>query len=228
MRLDKFLSNAKIGTRSQVKNIINNGKIKVNNNIIKKSSYKITKEDNVFYNNKKVTPYHNVYIMLNKPKNYISATKDNFHSTVIDLIDHPYKNDLSIAGRLDIDTTGMILLSNDGKFIHDIISPSNKVFKKYIVEYRGNLTQDKINVLENGIDLGDFITLPSKVKILEKNLLQIEIKEGKFHQIKRMIDYIDLDLLNLHRESIGNLHLDLDVGEWRVLNNQDLKKIFLK
>jgi 16S rRNA pseudouridine516 synthase len=228
MRLDKFLSNAKIGTRTQVKKLINKGKIKVNDSIIKKSSYKIAKEDEVYYNDERIIPYHNVYIMLNKPKNYVSATNDNFHSTVIDLIDHPYKNDLSIAGRLDIDTTGLILLSNDGDFIHNVISPESKVYKKYIVKYRGIITEDKMNILRKGIDLGDFITQPSKVKILDEDLLQIEIQEGKFHQIKRMVDYIDLKLLNLHRERIGNLSLDVSMGKWRLLNNLDIKKIFMK
>jgi 16S rRNA pseudouridine516 synthase len=144
------------------------------------------------------------------------------------LIDHPYKNDLSIAGRLDIDTTGLILLSNDGDFIHNVISPESKVYKKYIVKYRGIITEDKMNILRKGIDLGDFITQPSKVKILDEDLLQIEIQEGKFHQIKRMVDYIDLKLLNLHRERIGNLSLDVSMGKWRLLNNLDIKKIFMK
>ncbi|MDK2945361.1 pseudouridine synthase [Geotoga petraea] len=228
MRLDKFLSNAKIGTRSQVKKLINKGKVKVNGSIIKKTSYKITKKDEVFYNDERIIPYHNIYIMLNKPKNYVSATDDKFHSIATDLIDHPYKNDLSIAGRLDIDTTGLILLSNDGDFIHKVISPENKIFKKYIVEYKGNITEDKINKLIEGIDLGDFITKPSKVKKLSDNFLQIEICEGKFHQIKRMIDYIDLELVNLHRKSIGDLSLDVDIGEWRLLDNQDIEKIFMK
>lgn len=228
MRLDKFLSNAKIGTRSQVKKIINSGKVKVNNKIIKKSSFKVNEEDEVFCKDEKVIAYHNIYIMLNKPKNYVSATLDNFHSTVIDLIDHPYKNDLSIAGRLDIDTTGLLLLSNDGEFIHRVISPDNKVFKRYIVEYKGDLNEEKINQLKNGVDLGDFITLPANVDALENNKLQIEIREGKFHQIKRMIDHIDLNLINLHREKIGNLSIDLEMGNWRLLNENDIKKIFEK
>lgn len=226
MRLDKYLSNAKIGTRSQVKKYINKGKIKVNNNIIKKSSYKVNKEDIVFFQENKVIPYHDLYIMLNKPKNYVCATKDNYHSTVIDLIDHIYKEDLSIAGRLDIDTTGLVLLSNDGNFIHKVISPENKVYKRYIVEYKGTINKEKLNTLKNGIDLGDFITKPAKVSILEDNFLQVDIREGKFHQIKRMVDYIDLELISLNRLKIGNLSLDIEIGEWRLLNEKDIKKIF--
>jgi 16S rRNA pseudouridine516 synthase len=220
MRLDKFLSNAKIGTRRQVKKIINSGKVKVNNKIIKKSSFKINEEDEVFYKDKKIIAYHNIYIMLNKPKNYVSATVDDYHPTVIDLINHPYKHDLSIAGRLDIDTTGLLLLSNDGEFIHKVISPDNKIFKRYIVEYKGILNKKKINQLKNGVDLGDFITLPAKVESLENNKLQIEITEGKFHQIKRMIRYIDLNLIHLHREKIGNLSIDVEMGDWRLLNDK--------
>lgn len=226
MRLDKFLSNAKMGTRSEVKKYINKGKVKVNDKIIKKSSHKLSKEDEVFFKDKRVIPYHNIYIMLNKPKNYVSATIDKLHPTVIDLINHPYKNDLSIAGRLDIDTTGLVLLSNDGKFIHEIISPENKVFKRYIVNYSGKITNDKLNKLKNGINLGDFKTLPSKVKEINESTLQIDIREGKYHQIKRMISAIDLNLLNLERIKIGDLPLDIGMGKWRMLHEKDIKKIF--
>ncbi|MGM0640130.1 MAG: pseudouridine synthase [Thermotogota bacterium] len=226
MRLDRFLSNAKIGTRSEVKKYINKGKVKVNDKIIKKSSHKLSKEDEVYFKEKKVVPYHDVYIMLNKPKNYVCATIDNLHSTVIDLIDHPFKNDLSIAGRLDIDTTGMVLLSNDGNFVHKVISPENKVFKRYIIKYSGKLTEEKINKIKNGIDLADFKTLPAKIKEIDENTLMIEIREGKFHQIKRMISAIDLTLESLERVKIGELSLDIDLGKWRALNEKDIKKIF--
>jgi len=226
MRLDRFLSNAKLGTRSEVKKYINKGKVKVNDKIIKKSSHKVKNEDEVFFKEEKVTPYHDVYIMLNKPENYVSATVDKLHPTVIDLIDHPYKNDLSIAGRLDIDTTGFILLSNDGHFIHEIISPENKIFKRYIVKYSGELTKEKLNQLKDGIDLGDFITLPAKVEIIDENTIQIDIREGKFHQIKRMISHVGLALDKLERVKIGSLFLDVEMGKWRLLDKKDIKKIF--
>jgi 16S rRNA pseudouridine516 synthase len=225
MRIDRFLSNAGYGSRSDVKKLISQKKVKVNDKIITSSSLKINENDEVYFDNQFVIPYHNVYIVMNKPKNYISATKDDKEETVISLINHRFSEKLSIAGRLDKDAHGLLILSNDGEYIHKVISPNKKVYKTYEITFEGELTDEKIKSLETGIDLGDFISKPAKIKILKENLLQVKICEGKYHQIKRMIDKIELNLLDLKRTAIGKITLnDLEEGSYKEIDYNEAQK----
>lgn len=208
-----------------MKKYISNKRIKVNEKIILKHSHKLTKSDKVYFDNKIVIPYHYVYIILNKPKNYVSANIDKKEKTALSLIDHIYKEDLSIAGRLDKDSHGLLLLTNDGNFIHQIISPEKEIYKTYKVKFEGELSNDKLDLLKSGINLGDFISKPAIIEIISKNEIIIKIYEGKFHQIKRMMKKINLNVTDLQRIAIGNLRLEkLNAGEYKEISYSLAKK----
>jgi 16S rRNA pseudouridine516 synthase len=214
-RLDKFLVNAKVGSRSEVKKLIKKGLIKVNGEIIKKFDYKVSNEDIIEYNNEVVEGSRLVYIMINKPIGYLSSTYDSRDKYVLQLIDHKFKDELSIAGRLDKDAHGLLFLTNDGELVHKIISPNKNIFKTYEVKVEGDITKEKLKKLENGIDLKDFTTKPAIIEKVEDNIITIKISEGKYHQIKRMMKAVGLTVVDLKRIAIGNLYLgDLKEGEW--------------
>ena len=209
MRLDKFLANSGIGTRKEVKEILKNKKISVNDAF--------------------------VYIMMNKPAGVISATEDNHHKTVIDLLNDEYRTyDIFPVGRLDIDTEGLLLLTNDGILSHNLLSPKKHVDKKYYVKIANPLTEEDIKTLENGIKLEEnFITKNAKVEIICNNsenneyLAYITISEGKFHQVKRMFKAVNNEVLYLKRMKMGNLLLDenLKLGEYRELTAEELDSL---
>lgn len=214
-RLDKFLVNAKVGSRSEVKKLIKKGLIKVNGEIIKKFDYKVSNEDIIEYNNEVVEGSRLVYIKINKPIGYLSSTYDSRDKYVLQLIDHKFKDELSIAGRLDKDAHGLLFLTNDGELVHKIISPNKNIFKTYEVKVEGDITKEKLKKLENGINLKDFTTKPAIIEKVEDNIITIKISEGKYHQIKRMMRAVGLTVVDLKRISIGNLYLgDLKEGEW--------------
>ena len=169
--------------------------------------------------------------MLNKPKGYISATFDKSTLTVIDLLEFPYKNrQLFPVGRLDIDTTGFLILTNDGKFSYNITNPKKKVNKKYMVTLKDELTLEQKNSLENGIyfEKENITTEKSKVENISDKIIFLTISEGKFHQVKRMIEYVGNKVVELSRVKIGNLNLDenLKLGEYRELTEDEIKNIF--
>ncbi|KLO22789.1 RNA pseudouridine synthase [Marinitoga sp. 1197] len=223
-RLDKFLSNSKIGSRSEVKRLIKSGKIRVNGKIIKNPNYKVSNSDTVEFNNQIIEGHKFIYIILNKPAGYVSSTYENKNKYVIQLINHKYKNELSIAGRLDKDARGLLFLTNDGELIHEIISPKKKIYKTYEVKVIGNITKEKIEKLEKGIQLKDFKTKPAIVEKIENNIITIKISEGKYHQIKRMMKAINLAVIDLKRVAIGNIFLpaNLKEGEWIEIKKPDI------
>ena len=236
MRLDKFLANSGIGTRKEVKEILKNKKISVNDAFVKDGKIQIDEEkdivkyeDNIIY----YKPF--VYIMMNKPAGVISATEDNHHRTVIDLLNDEYRTyDIFPVGRLDIDTEGLLLLTNDGILSHNLLSPKKHVDKKYYVKIANPLTEEDIKTLENGIKLEEnFITKNAKVEIICNNienneyLAYITISEGKFHQVKRMFKAVNNEVLYLKRVKMGNLLLDenLKLGEYRELTAEELDSL---
>ncbi|WP_129408808.1 pseudouridine synthase [Marinitoga lauensis] len=223
-RLDKFLANAKIGSRSEVKKLIKSGLIKINGKTIKKIDFKVTKNDIVEFNGKKIEGHKLIYIIINKPIGYLSSTYDPRDKYILQLIDHKYKDELSIAGRLDKDAHGLLLLTNDGELIHKIISPKKNIYKTYEVKVSGNITKEKIKKLESGIQLKDFKTKPAIVEKANENIIIIKISEGKFHQIKRMMKAVNLEVIDLKRTAIGKLQLpdSLKEGEWIEIEKPDL------
>ena len=237
MRLDKFLANSGIGTRKEVKEILKKGKISVNGIFIKDGRIHINeKKDIIKYEDKVVGYKPFVYIMMNKPAGVISATEDNHHKTVIDLLNDKYRTyDIFPVGRLDIDTEGLLLLTNDGVLSHNLLSPKKHVSKKYYVKIAKPLSENDVKILENGIKLEEnFITKKAKVEIISEdscenddNQVYITIYEGKFHQVKRMFKAVNNEVLYLKRVKMGNLSLDenLKLGEYRELTGKDLDEL---
>lgn len=248
MRLDKFLANSGIGTRKEVKIILKKGKITVNEKIVKDAKIQIDEiKDNVKIEGEKITYKPFVYIMMNKPSGVISATEDGKYKTVIDLLCEKYKNyKVFPVGRLDIDTEGLLLLTNDGVLAHNLLSPKKHVDKKYYVELKEPLTIEKKKILENGIKLEEnFVTKKAKIEIIDKdkvkdknknidiininkaNSVFITISEGKFHQVKRMFKFVENEVLYLKRVKMGKLLLpeDLKLGEYRELSEEEMNLI---
>lgn len=229
IRLDKLLSNLGYGSRKQIKKLIDNKKISVNGNIIYDSSIHINPyEDEIIYDNEKVYYSKYTYIVMNKPKGFICANEDNFHRTVFDLLSNKFRNmNLSVAGRLDKDTEGLLILTNDGDFIHELISPKKNIFKKYYVELESELKSEQINSLEKGILLitDNYITKPAKVEKLSSNSCFISISEGKFHQVKRMFIGVNNHVTFLKRVSIGNFSLpdDLPIGDYKLVKKYEIQ-----
>ena len=191
MRLDNFLTKALNITRSEASKVIKSKQIKVNDDIItKKDIYIDEQKDIIQFNNQIITYKEFIYIMLNKPKGYLSATKDGKEKTVIDLID--IKRDIFPVGRLDKDTEGLLLLTNNGKYAHFLTSPNHHVEKKYYVELEKNIDEKDILLFCNGLEIKDgkdelYITKKAKLDLITNNSCYVYITEGKFHQIKRML-----------------------------------------
>lgn len=233
-RLQKVLANSGIDSRRKCEQYILDGRVKVNGVVINQLGTKVdTSKDEILFDDKKISLNNEkLYILLNKPIGYVTTVKDQFNrDTVLDLINISER--LVPVGRLDMYTSGALLLSNDGEFVNKITHPRHEIEKKYNVTIIGIITQDDIKRLEEGVIIDDdYKTKPAKVKILkidkEKNRsrLQITIHEGKNRQIRKMIDAIGKKVEALHRSQIGFLTVkDLRIGEWRKLSNDEVKKI---
>lgn len=232
IRLDKFLADMSVGTRSQVKTIIGKGRIKVNGTVVKDSAFKIdTAKDSVVLDEKKIYYKSYEYYMLNKPAGVISATIDESQKTVLELITEKSRKDLFPVGRLDKDTEGLLLITNNGELSHRLLSPGMHVDKTYYVETDKAIDKNGVYNLENGIDIGeDKLTMPARLKILStgnKNAYLLTICEGKFHQVKRMFQAAGANVIYLKRLSMGNLKLDekLKPGEYRTLTEEEIKSL---
>lgn len=232
VRLDKYLADMGIGTRSEVKTYIKKGRVIVDGDIEKDSSRKIDVANSVvLFDNTKLEYRQYEYLMLNKPAGVVSATIDNVSKTVIDLIDEDYKKELFPVGRLDKDTEGFLLLTNDGELAHNLLSPKKHVGKVYFAKIQGKVTENEVNRFKEGIKLEeDFTTLPAKLKIVEAgevSSIEVTIFEGKFHQVKRMFEAVDMKVIYLKRLSMGKLMLDesLAPGEYRRLTEKELELI---
>ncbi len=229
MRLDKFLCDNNIGTRSQVKEYIKKGQVTVNGQTVKKPETKVDEEsDTVAFQGQLIRYRKYAYYMLNKPTGVVSATNDNTAPTVVSLLAVPEQKDLFPVGRLDKDTTGLLLLTNDGALAHDLLSPKKHVNKTYLVKPEKPLSPEDIHRLESGLDIGDDKpTAPAKAKLTENGALLLTIHEGRFHQVKRMLQAVDNQVLALERVSFGPLSLDpsLQRGEYRALTEEEIKAL---
>lgn len=224
-RLDKFLCDLNIGTRSQVKSFIQKGMVTVNDVIVKKSECKVSESDIIYFQGQILSSEEYSYYMLHKPAGIISATEDSMHQTVLDYFkEEPCKN-LYPVGRLDKDTEGLLLITNDGELGHRLLSPRHHIPKTYYVELLKQINSDDVSRLEEGIDIGEKrLTLPAKIQILTNKTLYITITEGKFHQIKRMFEAVDNNVQYLKRISMGELRLDvtLPIGQYRRLTSEEI------
>lgn len=234
IRLDKMFSNLGFGSRKEIKQYGKDGRIKVNGEAIKDMSTIIdTDKDEVTYLGNLVKFKEFIYLMMNKPQNVVSATEDNLHQTVIELLkeeDQAFKP--FPVGRLDIDTEGLLIITNDGKLSHSLLSPKKHVDKTYYVEVNGALTIADEKQLTKGIYLENegYTTLPAKLEILtsgENSTCKLTIQEGKFHQIKRMMSTLGKTVTYLKRIKMGKLELDesLELGEYRELTENEIKTL---
>ncbi|MBO5033811.1 MAG: rRNA pseudouridine synthase [Lachnospiraceae bacterium] len=230
MRLDKFLCDMQLGTRNQVKEYIRKGTVSVNDMIIKKPDFKLDeKKDAVAYLGKLLVYQSTYYYMLHKPAGVVTATSDNQDKTVMDLLTNAAGKDLFPVGRLDKDTEGLLLITNDGELAHNLLSPRKHVAKTYYAECSGSINEEKIKILETGVDIGDdALTLPAKAELLSQTgsayTIKLTITEGRFHQVKRMIEAVGGCVTYLKRLSMGPLLLDeaLPKGTYRPLTEQEI------
>ena len=233
MRLDKFISSTTTLSRAEAKKIIKKG-ILINDILIKSPDYKVDEiNDQVMVNGNRLVYQKYVYIMMNKPKDTVSATEDAIEKTVVDILKEEDRiHKVFPVGRLDKDTEGLMLLTNDGELAHRLISPKKDVVKKYYVEVSGELKDEHLPIIEAGVTLEDgYKCKPARLEILEssedKSRANIYITEGKFHQVKRMMKSLETTVTYLKRISIGELILDenLELGEYRHLTNEELDKL---
>lgn len=232
MRLDKFLSNHGFGSRKEVKLLVKHGAVSVNELTVKKADIKIDPERNhIAVHGEKVDYEPFVYIMLNKPSGYISSTKDYKDQTVLQLIDGFDHYDLHPVGRLDKDTEGLLLLTNDGQFSHDVLSPKKHVNKTYYARVEGVVTEDTVNAFNAGVTLDDgYETMPATLEIIKSDTISeitLVIQEGKFHQVKRMFQSVGMTVVYLKRIQMGSLPLDesLVLGEYRKLTQHEINLV---
>lgn len=228
MRLDKYLADCGVGSRSDIKKLIRSGVVRVVGIPAPKPETRIEPDEaEVFVNGVKVEYKEFVYLMLNKPQGYLSSTRDGRQPIVLDLVPEEYAHyDLFPAGRLDIDTEGLCLLTNDGQLAHRILSPAHHIPKTYYVELEVPVEDSVIEEFSNGVDLDDgYHTMPAELKIFEdRTSCEITITEGKFHQIKRMFQATGNKVAYLKRIKMNKLSLDesLELGEMRELSEEEV------
>lgn len=229
-RLDKILANMGYGSRKEVKMLIKNGAVEVDNRIVTEADLRVNPDNQLLKVNGIILNYKkHIYIMMNKPQGVISATEDIKNKTVLDLLEGRYSNyQLHPVGRLDKDTEGFILLTNDGQITHALTNPKRRVPKTYYAEILGYVDDKYIEYFKEGIALEDgYKSLSAELEIIEKSKIskiKLTIIEGKFHQVKRMFDAIDKRVIYLKRISIGTLNLDesLNPGEYRELKEEEI------
>ena len=233
MRLDKYLVACAVGSRTEVKNFLKAGRVTVNGKKEKSAKLQINEDtDEIYFDGQKLDYEEFVYYMMNKPQGVISATEDPKHKTVLDLLDDLARSkEVFPVGRLDIDTHGLLLLTNDGKLAHALLSPKRHVEKTYLALVKGMMTNADVETFAQGIPLKDFTCQPAKLALVSvdtekhQSLVCVTIAEGKFHQVKRMVAYCGKEVVDLQRLTMGTLTLDEDLkrGEWRRLSKEELE-----
>ena len=232
MRLDKYLADMSVGTRTEVKKLIRQGKVAIDGVIQKSPDIKIDEKKQVVTCNEQTVSYQTYeYYMLNKPAGVVSATTDKKDKTVLDLIESKKRKDLFPVGRLDKDTEGLLLITNDGELAHRLLAPKKHVDKVYFAKIEGVVTEEDKCKFAEGLDIGDDeFTKPASLEILvsgDVSEIRLTIQEGKFHQVKRMFESVGKKVLYLKRLSMGTLKLDEDLalGEYRALTEEELEQL---
>ncbi|KGK42229.1 pseudouridine synthase [Nitrincola sp. A-D6] len=221
-RLDRFLARTLQRSLKQIRLDLAKGRVKVDSALCDEPARLVHQFTRIVYDGQVLQNNQPVYILLHKPVGVVCATKDAEHKTVIDLIDHPQRDELHIVGRLDLNSSGLVLLTNDGRWSSVLTDPEQKVPKVYNVEVEHPLTASYITAFAEGMyfEYENHTTAPALLKILSTHTAQVVLTEGKYHQIKRMFGRFRNPVLKLHRVAIGDYHLpsDLKVGEWRLVS----------
>lgn len=233
MRLDKLLAHSGFGTRKEVKDLIKKGYVTVNGETIKKDKYHVDPmRDEIRVDDEIIVYEDHVYYMLNKPQGYVSATEDRFYPTVVELIDDYYRDDLFPVGRLDVDTEGLLIMTNDGVLAHQLLSPKKHCPKIYYARIKGIVTNEDIQTFLNGVIIdNDYRCQSAHLKILNHDEttseIEVEIYEGKYHQVKKMFLAVGKEVTYLKRIQMKDLKLDesLALGEYRRLTDEELDRL---
>lgn len=232
MRIDKFLTELGLGTRSEVKKILKTGQVAVNGIPVKKPEEKINEtEDTVTYQGKVLAYQQFEYYMFHKPAGCVTAVSDAKHKTVMDYMKDLTRKDLNPVGRLDIDTEGLLLITNDGMLSHELLSPAKHVPKTYYAKVEGKVTEEDVSLFAAGVDIGEKkLTKSADLRILVSDTvseIELTISEGKFHQVKRMFEAVDKKVVYLKRISMGSLVLDenLEPGSYRLLTDEEITQL---
>ena len=233
VRLQKYMASCGLASRRKCEEYILQGKVKVNGKTVTELGTKvIPNKDKVEFEGKEIkSEEKNIYILLNKPIGYVTTSKDQFgRDSVLDLV--KIKERVVPVGRLDMYTSGALILTNDGDFVYKVTHPKHEITKTYTVTLKGIITKEEVEKIKNGVDIGDYITKPAKVKILktdtEKNIsrLEIIIHEGKNRQVRRMCEAVGRKVLALHRTKIGEISVkEIPLGKWRKLEQKEIKKL---
>ncbi len=227
MRIDKLLSFYFDISRKEVKKLFKDNKVLVNNKIIIDSSTNVNESNDIIYCNDILVIYEPfIYLVLNKPKDYVTSTKDNINKTVLSLINDFKKYNLFPVGRLDIDTTGLLLITNDGNLSHKITSPNSHIHKIYEVTSLYELSTQDINKVKNGIMMDNKLTNPIIISKISSNIYHVDIEDGKYHEVKRIFEYLNNKVLKLKRLQIGKYILpdSLKEGNYIKITDSEVKK----
>lgn len=229
MRLQKFLASCGVASRRKSEELIRDGRVKINDKVVTKMGIKVDPEtDSVSVDGKDIVlEGHKIYILLNKPEGYVTTVREQFNrKKVTDLVDVPYR--IFPVGRLDYNTSGLLILTNDGELTYRLTHPKFEVPKTYIAKIRGTPDKRKLNNFQDGLKIGNYITSPAEIKILKKIdgdcLVEITIREGRNRQVRRMCSAIGHPVLKLKRIKMGKINIgNLKVGDWRYLNKEEIK-----
>ena len=225
IRIDKYLCDMSIGSRSEIKEYIRKKLITVDGVVVTDPGMKISEDSAVTFKGEPLQYKQFRYYMLNKPQGVVSATKDNIDTTVMDLLKDVNTRDMFPVGRLDKDTEGLLIITNDGELSHRLLSPRSHVDKCYLVQLMHSITADDIKSLSKGVDIGDdTLTLPAKVEAIAADRIYLTITEGRYHQVKRMLEAVGNKVVFLKRVSFGPLELDSDLvpGQYRELDDSEI------
>jgi 16S rRNA pseudouridine516 synthase len=228
MRIDKFICKSTELTRSEAKKLLKMGDVRVNGEVIKNAATQVHENNSITVNGEELTARTSRYIMMHKPLDTICSNVDEVYPSILHHIEVNKAFDLHIAGRLDADTTGLVLVTDDGRWSHNIISPKKDCEKVYRVNLRNEITPEKsIELIERfkvGLQLQgeNQLTLPAKLVILNTKEALLTITEGKYHQVKRMFAAVGNKVVGLHRQKIGKINLDIELGEWRYLTEDEV------
>ena len=224
MRLDKFICKSTELKRNEAVKVIHAGKVVVNDDVITNEATQVHENNKITLNGQRLKARSYRYIMMHKPVDTICSNVDEAYPSVFNYIDIDKASELHIAGRLDTDTTGLVLLTDDGRWSFNIISPNKQCEKVYRVVLRDAIADDVALKFKNGVQLkGEYqLTLPAKLDVISPKEVLLTITEGKYHQVKRMFAAVANRVVSLHREKIGDIHLDIEVGQWRYLSADEV------
>lgn len=224
MRLDRYLANSGVGTRTEVKRLVRSGQVRVNNEVVKDPAFDVSENDVVECLGQRIEPFKHVYIVLHKPAGYVCDRVDDVN--IFDLLNEPWVHRLHVAGRLDRDVEGVVVLTTDGWFTHLLIDPKSRLEREYLIYTDGKLTDEMKRVVEAGIELGEEKFAPARIEEVADGLVRIILTEGKHHEVKRILRAIELNYTKIVRTRFENITLkNLAPGQYRSLTQEEIKLI---